>query len=780
MDAGERTDLSPFGDLLRRHRLAAGLTQEELAERAGLSRRGISDLERTARSHPYRETAKVLADALSLTGGERSTFFLAAKRPVRRGAARRGSFTRLPVLLTPLIGRQEERTAVRHLLHDDTVRLVTLTGPGGVGKTRLALGAAEETDEAFPDGVVFVDLAPLRDPSLVLAHVASTLGLQESGQRTLLDVVSEHLRPREVLLLLDNFEHLLAAAPVVLELLTAGPRVKTLVTSRAPLRVRGEREYPVAPLRLPTPADSCNLTALATSDAIAFFVDRVTAVRPDFTLTPENAPAITEICTRLDGLPLALELAAARAKILPPATMLGRLQTRLPLLSGGPRDAPQRQKTLRDAITWSYDLLEPGEQVLFRRLAVFVGGWTLEAAEAVANARAGLDFEVLTGLASLADHSLIRLGADDPAPRFGMLETIREYAAERLAASSDAEWVRAAHARYFHGLAEQAKPELYGAGQRAWLQRLEAEHPNFRAALVSLAAGDNREAHIRLVANLGLFWFLRAHLSEGRGHLELTLARAPAPTPVLAEALTGLGRLAVAQGDLSAAESWLEQGEALARALDAPDVLWQALFTRGIVAEYEGDDDRERAFYEAALAIARQQHDAQATSVVLYALSEASYRHGDLQAAGRLAEEAVRLVRSVGDEFVLSLSLANIGQAALARGDANTAADAYHEALDLAVGIGADWAIANALNGFAAIAAARGQHVAAARLLGATEAVRQSSYQERIPSYTLQAQTTEAVRGTLGEDAFAAARESGRAVSRDDVATLPHTLGLIG
>jgi transcriptional regulator with XRE-family HTH domain len=303
VDADERSPHPLFGDLLRRHRLAAGLTQEELAERAGLSRRGISDLERTARSHPYRETVRALADALGLAGGERSAFLLAAKRPIRRGKARRGSFTTLPVPLTPLIGRHEERTSVRQLLQDDAVRLVTLTGPGGVGKTRLALAVAEQLDDAFPDGRAFVDLARLRDPSLVLSSVATTLGIRESGARAHLDAIRDFLRERAMLLVLDNFEHLLPAAPRVADLLMAGPRVKVLTTSRAPLRVRGEREHPVPVLRLPAREDASDLSALAATEAVAFFVDRSQAVQPGFALTPDNAAAAIGSASRTPSTP---------------------------------------------------------------------------------------------------------------------------------------------------------------------------------------------------------------------------------------------------------------------------------------------------------------------------------------------------------------------------------------------------------------------------------------------------------------------------------------------
>ena len=777
MTADRYSDSLSFGDLLRRHRLAAGLTQEELAERASMSARGISDLERGARSHPYRETVRLLADALGLSGAERSTIVLAARHLRGHATTRRRRASSLPVPLTPLIGRHAERGEVSSLLRDDAVRLVTLTGPGGVGKTRLALGVAEQEGEGFSDGVIFIDLAPLRDPFLVLSHVATTLGLRETTGRAIADVIHDEFGERDILLLLDNFEHLLAAAPVVTDLLAAGPQVKILTTSRAPLRIRGEREYPVPPLRLPSKQDARDLTVLAANEAITVFLTQAQAVRPDFVFTSDNAAAITEICTRLDGLPLALELAAARVKAFPPTTLLARLGTRLPLLTGGTRDAPARQRTLRDAIAWSYDLLSPDEGRLFRRLGIFVGGWTLEAAEAVANVDG--DVDVLEGLSALVDKSLVHLDEHGPEPRYGILETIREFAQDRLAASGEAASLHQAHAAYFLNLAEHAKPHLYGVGQRTWLRRLEVEHPNFRAALDVLAASGDHDAHLRLTANLGLFWFLHGHFAEGHGHLERALALAVAPTPHRAEALTGIGRIAEAQGDPDASETWLRQSEELARALDVPAVLWQAHFQRGVAAESKGDDERAVALWESALAVARELNDAQAAGVALYALSDAAYRRGDLQGSERLGEESVALLRSAGDEWVLSLSLGNIGVVAIAKGDMPRAVAAYQEALDLALGTDADWAIANALAGFAAVASARGDHGGAAQLLGATETLRAASQQERLSNYALHAQTIQAVRAALGEAAFAAAWEAGCAVPHKDAVNLPRALGLL-
>jgi non-specific serine/threonine protein kinase len=630
---------------------------------------------------------------------------------------------------------------------------------------------AEQLDDALTDGVVFVDLAPLRDPALVLPEVAAALGLRETAGHALADVVRHFLHRRKLLLLLDNFEHLLQAAPVVTDTLAAGPQVKVLVTSRAALRLRGEREYPVSPLRLPPKEDARVLTVLATNEAVAFFVDRAQAVRPDFILTADNAAAIAEICARLDGLPLALELAAARVKTLPPSILLSRLGARLPLLIGGARDAPERQRTLRDALAWSHDLLSPHEQTVFRRLGIFVGGWTLEAAEAVASLDDELDG--LAGLGALADQNLIRLDEGGPEPRYGMLETIREFALERLAASSEESRLREAHAAYFLGLAEQAKPHLYGAGQRIWLRRLEAEHPNFRAALEALAASGDHDMHLRLAANLGLYWFLHGHFAEGRAHLQRALARTLAPTPQRAEAQLGIGRIATRQGDSAAAETWLRESEALARSLNVPALLWQALFQRGVVAAWEGDDDRAAPLYESALAVARELNDAQATSVALYALSDTAYRRGDLETAERLSEEALTLLRSVGDEFMLSLCHTTVGAIALARDETARAIVAYQEALELALGIDMDWVIASALAGFAAVAAARSDHIAAAQLLGACETMREASHQYRLANFHQHAETTQAVRAALGEAAFAEAWNVGRSLPAEAAVDLP-------
>ncbi len=425
--------------------------------------------------------------------------------------------TNLPLQPTALIGREHEVAQVCALLRGSDTRLLTLTGPGGTGKTRLALQVAAEFLDSFADGVYFVALAPIRDPALVIETIAATLGVKEGGDQPLLTLLKRHVREKQILLVLDNFEQVSDAAPLVAELLEAAPRLKALVTSRACLQIYGEAEFPVPPLALPDPRRLPPLERLTQYEAARLFIERARAVKPDFAISDENAPAVAEICVRLDGLPLAIELAAVRIKVLTPAALLARLSRRLHVLTGGARNLPARQQTLRDAIAWSHELLPEVEQALFARLAVFVGGCTLEAVEAVCKADDDLVSDPLDTIQALVNNSLVRQEVRGNAePRLHMLETIREYALEQLVARAEEAMLRSAHASYYLNLAQAAQPLLDTDQQEAWLDRLDAEHDNLRAALTwALERGDSILA-MRLSTALWRFWEMRGYFTEGR------------------------------------------------------------------------------------------------------------------------------------------------------------------------------------------------------------------------------------------------------------------------
>ena len=711
-----------FGDLLRQHRLAAGLTQEGLAERAGLSARGLSDLERGARLLPHPATVLRLANALRLSDAERAIFQAAPSRPMPAETAGRRTRRRsaLPAPLTSFVGREREIVDLAQLMAAS--RLVTVTGAGGCGKTRLALEVAARVDTRFHGGSCFVPLASIRSSQnehpteSVASAMAQILQIRGAAHESTVETLKRRLREDRLLVVLDNFEHLMDAATLIVELLTSCPGLAVLATTRQLLHLQGEQVYPVPPLALPDTARVLSIDELARVEAIQLFVERARAVAPGFSLTESNRDAVTEICCRLDGLPLGIELAAARIRHLSAPALLDRLERRLPLLTGGARDLPARQQALRDAIAWSHDLLGPEERVLFRRLAVFVGGWTLDAARAVCAAEGDMEIELLDGVAALIDKSLVVPMASAAAePRFTMLETIREFGLERLEASGEAVAAGRRHAEHFTTLAEVAEPELRGPHQVAWWDRLEAEHDNLRAALRWSVEHDDVELGPRAGAALWRFWHVRGHLNEGRRWLTaLTAVRgASMMAAARSQVLIGLGSIVYRQGDLGSARAHFE--ECLLVACEARDEQGtaDALGGLGFLAQNEGEYEAARALHLRALTIRRRRGDEWGIAESLGNLAWIHRMKGEYEAARALHCESLMIRRRLGDLEGIAESLSGLAWLAQDRNEFSTARAYYDEALVIRREQGDKGGVAGTLGGLAWLAQNQGDHALA-------------------------------------------------------------------
>ena len=766
----------------------------------------------------------------------------------------------LPVQPTPFFGREQEVAAIAELLGRADVRLVTLTGAGGSGKTRLALQVAADVSDLFKSGVFFVNLAPISDPALVVPTIAETLAVRESSGRSLLEYLTEELRERQILLLLDNFEQVVSAAEQVAALLTACPQLKVLVTSREVLHVRAEHEFPVLPLAVPDLDHLPDLATLSHQAAVALFLQQAQATKPDFQLTETNARTIAELCARLDGLPLAIELAAARMKLFSPRALLARLGSRLAVLTSVSRDVPARQQTLRNTIAWSYQLLDAREQRLFRQLTVFTGGCTLEAIEAVCIPASPAKAPTLDGVASLIDKSLLlhleqHMGEES---RFLMLETIREYALERLEFHEETEAARRAHATYFLVLVEEAEKGMTGPQQAALLERLEQEHDNLRAAMQwSLEHVEERkETALRLGGALYSFWFVRAYFSEGRDFLERALRLgSEVAAPVRAKALYAASQLNDALGSLDRAEALCEEGLALYRELGdtrgianclhlLADIVWgrgnlassralaeeslmlfrelddtrsvaYLLYHLGSLAVEQGEYARGRDLLTESVTINRELGDTRIIAISLFKLAQLSWLSGgDLAQAHRWLDESLALSREVGDKESIANCLSLWGMLALSEGDTDGATSRVEQALALFQEINRQDGIAHllyaqarvatvqqdaahgqalyeqgiqvaresgdtltiipGLEGLAAAVAAQGNHVWAAHLWGAAEALRETmgaplplvertSYQRAVASSRTQ----------LGEQTFAIAWAEGRTMSLEQALVTP-------
>jgi predicted ATPase/DNA-binding CsgD family transcriptional regulator len=737
-------------------RLSNGLSDQQIADELYLSLNTVKWYNRQIYSKlGVRNRIQAIASAKDLGLLEKPVSPLSPPAPKHN----------LPAQTNPFIGRSREIAEVKQLLN--VSRLLTLTGVGGTGKTRLALQVAIEVVEDFTDGVCFVDLAPLTDHTLVANAIAAAQGVVENSSEPLLETLKRALTTRELLLLIDNFEHVIVAALLVSDLLAACPRLKVLITSRESLRLTGEQEYPVPPLSLPI-ADAISVQNLTESEAGALFVQRAQMTRPHFAVSNDSAPAIAQICSRLDGLPLAIELAAARCKLLTPQALLERLDSRLDALAGGSRNAPARQQSLRNTIEWSYNLLDQGENTLFARLAVFYGGCSLEAIETICGV--DLPIDVIDGLASLVDKSLVQQKeTTGRQPRFLLLEMIREYAWEQLKASGEAETMRRRHAEYFVERAERAEPELHRGNQLFWLDRLDEEHDNLRAALEWSLTNGEAELALRLVGALGWFWHMRSHAVEGyRWALRALELEADVAPAVRAKALHITGnRLLLNSGDCTTKRKFHEEALQIARENNDRYSLSWALIGLALVALEDRDHRETERLAKDALIVFRDLDDKTGIGWALCCLGEAHRLHGNPQEAEPFYQEGLELFEAMGNRRGATMMLSNLGFVAFHQRHLQRARALFRKSYGLNLLVGRQEEYANTLTGIAGIIAAQDEPERAVRLLAAANSVL-----EAIGATTLfvaeqvdYKQILDTVRAQLDDATFEAAWAEGRAMT---------------
>jgi predicted ATPase/class 3 adenylate cyclase len=672
----------------------------------------------------------------------------------------------VPPRMTSFVGRRADLDALHRLLKEN--RLITLVGSGGTGKTSLAIELAREVAADFSDGAWFVDLAPLSDPALVGPTVARSLGLSERAEQSLVELLQTYLEPRETLLVLDNFEHLLAASGIVEDLLAKAPGLKVLVTSRRILNLYGEQEFLVPPLTVPDPATSADLDQLAGYDAVMLFLQRARAAKPTFSITSENALTVTRICFRLDGLPLAVELAASLIRLLEPSEILARLEQRFPVFTTGASNVPARQRTLNATIDWSYELLPPTEQRLFVRLAVFLGGCTIEAADAVCNPGGELGVDTFDGIASLLGQSLVRQKSDGGESRYTMLETIREYGRDRLESDGGLAGIGQRHLHYFRDLAELAEPHLLGT-QATWLDRFESEHDNVRGALSTALDTNNAENGLRLAAALWRFWFQRGYLREGRSWLEALLGLEPdAVSASRAKAYLALGGLAYWLSDAEATERAYESALRLYRQIGDREGEAEAGYNLAFVPGLRNDPEEAHRRFEANLAFAREIGNPHLVARNQLSLATAALFSGDPQGALTYSDEALNFFRGQGDRFHMGWALALSGEAHSLLGHPEAGRKAYLESLRVVADVKDLPLIAETLEEICALESSAGRHLQAMHMMGAATNLKETTGSS-LPWTAIPRRDVEQVaRQAIGDGAVEKALAEGRRMTLDE------------